>query len=58
MEEWTDADWRDFIDSCWSRTRVLGTESWSRICGILLGIILIVWGWWRRRKLFQFIEQH
>jgi hypothetical protein len=56
--EWDSEDWRNFVDSWRSRIDLLGTTGWSRIGAILLGIGIILWGFFRRKYIFQFDHQH
>jgi hypothetical protein len=52
--EWTDENWRDFLSSCWRSAHLLGTQVWTEVFYFVIGIILIVWFWRRRKQLLQY----
>lgn len=55
-EKWTDADWRAFVDWCRSRVDLLGDSVWTQPLAFVLGVLVLVWGWWRREQLVQWVK--
>lgn len=56
-ESWTDEDWGSFARWMRGRVDLLGASRGAAVLGFVLGFVVLVWGWVRRKQLGQFFEQ-